>query len=137
MVLFDVEISQKAGLVHFSSTLLQTIVQALYGWTQTKLQQKVSLQNCLLQGPKSPIKEGSHVCCSGHLKEMHCPKKPFAAFLSHSGSVWAIMTGLQVLRLAVYQKNCSDLHAFFEPTCACCTVGSYASLSVRLSVTGQ
>ncbi len=25
--------------------------------------------------------------------------------------------------------------AIFEPTCACCTVGSYASLSVCLSVT--
>ena len=29
----------------------------------------------------------SLVCCSGHLKEMHCPKQPYVAFLSHPGSV--------------------------------------------------
>ena len=46
------------GLEISSGFLIQLslIVQALCGWTETKLQQKVSLQNYLLQGPKSPRK---------------------------------------------------------------------------------
>ncbi len=42
-------------------------------------------------------KSSGFLGCSGHLKEMHRPKKPFVAFLSHSGSVlgyndWTIMS---------------------------------------------
>ncbi len=37
--------------------------------------------------PKNPPKQtsGFLVCCYGHLKEMHWPKKPFVAILSHLG----------------------------------------------------
>ncbi len=73
-------------------------------------------KKCEKNSPKLTFRNdqpsGFLVCCSGHLKEMHCLKKPFVAFLSHSGSVlgyndWT-KNVLQFLLISAYDKNLSN-----------------------------
>ena len=68
--------------VQYCMTFMITISPG--GWTQTKLQQKVSLQNYLLQGPKSPRKKYVILDTS---RKCVVPKKPFVAFCA---PFWAI-----------------------------------------------
>ena len=70
----------------------------------------------------------SHVTVS-HFRAILCT---YACALEWIHTLDEIFLGSSLGQKASIEKSWFDF--LIEPTCACCTVGSYASLSVRLSV---